>query len=267
MRPPTRNQKFNNYKVGSQIIDSPAIETGKSKKELTLFEFWTLMASILALLISGVSPFLVYRYLDPTVQIAKHKARLYVLSSGIEYLKSNGYSEQNRNILVYNFGDMPASGLKVILSNEGPATNLPILSDPIIEPSAPFTTTIKNNQVWLTIDRQIDPGQEISIAFGQRHTNAQLGAFVIQRHIKTPRIWKDKTGNTVVPGLGLPTRVYCNAGDAEIYQGYVTNPKTNQGYDLADVAVMSLDDQIGVQPWYRGKRYMDLVTHQMIIRP
>lgn len=135
---------------------------------MTKNEKATLMLSIVALLVSVISPFVAYQFLDPTLKQFSLRGRLLVsnpeLSGGAAaraLLLSGSPTPIEFNIEVVNIGELPANGIQVVAqyyaeAKEGGVT---------FEPPVQYEIRHTGSQTFITLKRSLAPQDKLKISF------------------------------------------------------------------------------------------------------
>ncbi len=141
---------------------------------MTNFEVFTLILSILALVIAIVSPFISYYLLDPQLQAFRNRARLKIdsdYSLNTKFIPASSANELPRTVTIKtwilnikNVGALPARDIQIVLSYE------PVEDGEALEPKLEFDPPIlneqatKSNEQTVTLKRPIAPNDQIMVS-------------------------------------------------------------------------------------------------------
>jgi hypothetical protein len=145
-------------------------------KKMTTFEIWTLFGVGLAILISIISPFITYYFLNPELKSFRNRGRLKVESGNeitkhtipanppeipeaIDYL----LARKDWNLIVTNIGNMPAKEVQIVFRYTSLGPGEKPNPEVTVDPPTPFELSTEGNELTLRLKRAIAVGDGINV--------------------------------------------------------------------------------------------------------
>lgn len=147
---------------------------------MTRYEKSTVVVSMLALVVAAANPFVVYRWLSPSVkeikEELKQRARLQVSSNSAsdEYRRqvirkiiidgSEGSETVpiDFEIEIVNIGELPAKDVQMVVQYDSRTPEKPAF---VFDPPSQFDLVTRPNQLFLTINRPIAAKDKLKVTF------------------------------------------------------------------------------------------------------
>jgi hypothetical protein len=126
-------------------------------ESMTPYEKTSFVLSMVAVIVSLLTPVATYFWLDPTVQALRHRRPLLV------DVYPQTAAEGGIRLAIQNPGKLPASEVIVVI--ETTAGNLPGLPPPapIIDPPSPFTLETTGNVFTLALRRSLGSAESLDV--------------------------------------------------------------------------------------------------------